>query len=274
LTDQPGVTASVHLPGVLIAPLEGYNEPLVEATPAPKASAPAITYFQTPQIAPAAQSAAPLLIGTANGRNGSNQHGRIGLPRRSPGASGVNDATAYKPVVALKATPEPDEPDTRAANTYSYFAGAHSNSNGNSNGNGNGNVVTEAQDRIPDPPPIDQEPAGEVSPIYQRMTSEWLIDPAAHGHNRHREWASTPADDGWNAAQRASETKATDHTESGLPIRERGARLVPGQAMWGPADEPVSRDPAIVQATLTRQLAGVRNGRARIEGTHSREGDR
>ena len=47
-----------------------------------------------------------------------------------------------------------------------------------------------------------------------------------------RVW-TTAADAGWAAAAKAVEQEPERHTESGLPIRERGARLVPGQARNG-----------------------------------------
>jgi hypothetical protein len=113
----------------------------------------------------------------------------------------------------------------------------------------------------------------ESAPIFERMVSEWLMDPTAL-ESRGRTWA-TAADAGWAAAAEAAEQKPQRHTESGLPIRERGARLVPGHASTEPdagADE--RRDPAAVGDMLSRALAGVRSGRAENGAAHRRiEGD-
>jgi hypothetical protein len=122
-----------------------------------------------------------------------------------------------------------------------------------------------------------QNDESDALPIFARLTSEWLMDPSTSGPSN-KPWVSA-ADVGWNAAQQASESKVERHTESGLPVRERGARLVPGVALPTTATNgngSKHRDPAAVRANLSRQLAGVRNGRARTEeGRHSsHEGDR
>jgi hypothetical protein len=105
------------------------------------------------------------------------------------------------------------------------------------------------------------------------MVSEWLMDPTTL-ESRNRVWA-TAADAGWDAAAKAVEQKPQRHTESGLPIRDRGARLVPGHAKNGSdasADE--RRDPAAIGDMLSRALAGVRSGRAESSAAHRRiEGD-
>jgi hypothetical protein len=105
------------------------------------------------------------------------------------------------------------------------------------------------------------------------MVSEWLVDPTTL-ETRDGAW-TTAADIGWAAAAEAVEQKPQRHTESGLPIRERGARLVPGHAgteSHAGADE--RRDPAAVGDMLSRALAGVRSGRAENGAAHRRiEGD-
>jgi hypothetical protein len=106
------------------------------------------------------------------------------------------------------------------------------------------------------------------------MMSEWLMDPVTL-ESRNGAWTTTAADAGWAAAASAVEEKPQRHTESGLPIRERGARLVPGHARTAPdngADD--RRDPAAVGDMLSRALAGVRSGRAESSAAHRRiEGD-
>lgn len=91
--------------------------------------------------------------------------------------------------------------------------------------------------------------------------SEWMMDPTTRVAPE-GPWA-TAADDDWAAATEAVERKPERHTNSGLPIRERGARLVSGKAK---ADSDVGADegpdPAAVRNMLSRALAGVRSGRA------------
>ncbi len=193
-------------------------------------------------------------------RNGST------LPKRSPGASGVNgSAGAENGRTAAEPAPPAEQGPTResTSNPFAYFTNRPA----------------------PEAPPSQSTPAAEPvrpnieaassesAPIFERMVSEWLMDPTAL-ESRNRTWA-TAADAGWAAAAKAVEQKPQRHTESGLPIRERGARLVPGHASTesdAGADE--RRDPAAVGDMLSRALAGVRSGRAENGAAHRRiEGD-
>jgi hypothetical protein len=91
--------------------------------------------------------------------------------------------------------------------------------------------------------------------------SEWMTDPASRGMHEGA-WA-TAADDDWATAAKAVERKPDRHTASGLPIRERGARLVAGHAKADSgADGEDGPDPIAVRSVLSRALAGVRSGRA------------
>jgi hypothetical protein len=249
LTSQPGVTASVYLPGALIAPPAELVDSFVDA-PLPSAEqwdvaapAPASALddqSDLPAIAAPSSSSTPA-------SNGS------GLPKRSPGASGVNG-------VASPAAEQVPAPQPRS-NTFSYF-GSRS--------------TPEAPAPQADEPPWPPIEAGgsEGAPIFETMTSEWLMDPTTL-ESRDGVWA-TAADAGWAAAASAVEQKPMRHTESGLPIRERGARLVPGHTSQGSdAGTDAGRDPAAIREKLNRQLAGVRNGRAENGAAHRRiEGDR
>ena len=246
LSPQPGVTASVYLPGALTAPLAGFvdtsEDPVTRAFDDVPPPSPELTLVPDRELdtdpaetGEADEDAAVSVIT----RNGST------LPKRSPGASGVN-GTAKPPVRRKAAVPQ------SASNPFSYFT--------------NRSTADAAA-----------EPEGAQSsggaPIYERMVSEWLMDPTTL-EARDRTWA-TAADAGWAAAAEAVEQKPQRHTESGLPIRERGARLVPGHAgteSHTGADE--RRDPAAVGDMLSRALAGVRSGRAENGAAHRRiEGD-
>lgn len=69
--------------------------------------------------------------------------------------------------------------------------------------------------------------AGSDDAIYQRMLSEWLVDPTELAKSSDLNWESV-WDHGWSAAEAAEEAPVESHTEHGLPVREPGARLVPG----------------------------------------------
>lgn len=102
------------------------------------------------------------------------------------------------------------------------------------------------------------------TPIYQRMVSEWLVEPATAEPNQSDEAAwSSPADAGWEAAEDASKPSSSDHTAGGLPIRKPGAQLVPGGLAIGEKENP--RDPEEIRNNLTRHLSGVRSGRANAQ---------
>ncbi|WP_110183323.1 sensor histidine kinase [Nocardioides solisilvae] len=98
-------------------------------------------------------------------------------------------------------------------------------------------------------PPV--EP-GE-SPIFASLQSSWL------GQGDH--WGPADADAGWRAAQAATEQVA-ERTESGLPQRRPGNRLVPGTAAAAPAPAAPLRDPEAVRARLNAHVSGVSRGRS------------
>ncbi|MFD4456932.1 ATP-binding protein [Nocardia sp. NPDC058480] len=104
------------------------------------------------------------------------------------------------------------------------------------------------------------------TPIYQRMVSEWLVEPASapaeSGNGIGASW-SAPGDAGWSAAAEADHPATSSRTSGGLPIRKPGAQLVPGGLT--PAEEEGARDPEEIRNNLTRHLSGVRSGRAEIQ---------
>jgi len=240
LNVQPGVTASVYLPGTLTAPteiVETRDDPLAR----PLADAPLALHELATELDDVAASAPAEEYGPATTRDGST------LPKRSPGASGVNRVAAAENGAS-------ERPST--SNTFAYFTNRPTPE------------ALPSQNLEPE-----SSENSESAPIYERMVSEWLMDPTTL-ESRNTVWA-TAADDGWAAAAQAVEQKPQRHTESGLPIRERGARLVPGHASNGSdAGSDESRDPAAAGALLSRALAGVRSGRAESSAAHRRiEGD-
>ncbi|MBX5486202.1 MAG: HAMP domain-containing protein [Mycolicibacterium hassiacum] len=135
---------------------------------------------------------------------------------------------------------------------------------------------------------------GDEDTIYQRMLSEWLVDPHELANCEDLNWKSV-WDRGWSAAAAAEEAPVLRHTEEGLPQREPGARLVPGAAdpsavgrhrngdpsrtaadadpvrsaaEHGAAAPPVSGpvprpDPEAIRASISSHFSGVHAGRAR-----------
>ena len=156
------------------------------------------------------------------------------LPQRNPGASGIHDSPGIveedlPPESELEPESEPEpweEPEEPAAeeqrqapiDTSAFFA-----SRAEASGNG-AHVPHE-----PDEPQPEPSTAGADDAIYQKMLSEWLVDPTELANSSDLNWESV-WDHGWTAAEAAEDAPVTSHTEHGLPVRDPGARLVPGAA--------------------------------------------
>jgi hypothetical protein len=131
--------------------------------------------------------------------------------------------------------------------------------------------------------------------IYQKMLSEWLVDPYELSHSTDLNWRSV-WDHGWSAAAAAESAPVLDHTVEGLPVRRPGARLVPGAADGTPdvvnhhnggahrgdgreqrvasavesgSDAHVMpvRDPDAVRASIGSHFGGVHAARSRAQQT-------
>ena len=173
----------------------------------------------------ASAAAIPGSASDASARNGSK------LPKRSPGASGVNNVvgppdgrTAAVPVVA-------DEEETARQSTPNTFAYFTTRSTPEGPPSQPVSAPATPPQSTPDAESASRNIESESAPIFERMMSEWLMDSTTR-ESRDGVWA-TAADAGWAAAAKAVEQKPVRHTESGLPIRERGARLVPGRVTGG-----------------------------------------
>jgi signal transduction histidine kinase len=233
------------------------------------------------------------------------------LPHRNPGASGISDVppslapaapdpgvhedderewpadsmpaqTPQEPFVAP--APEP-QVTSRPSDTSGFFAArAQAASNGTP-------AAAPAPEPQPAPEPAPQpqhEPAhhasdtaGSDDAIYQKMLSEWLVDPTELANSEDLNWESV-WDRGWSAAAAADEAPVTARTDEGLPMRDPGARLVPGAADHevasaaefdaGPGASPAGagaapqRDPDAVRAGMSSHFGGVHAGRS-----HARE---
>jgi signal transduction histidine kinase len=192
------------------------------------------------------------------------------LPRRDPGTSGI---------VGVPEIPDiPEEPPAEAEprtpiDTSAFFSSREH--------------VAEPQ--APESAPSEQpakpartrppsSPLGDTDVIFQRMVSEWLVEPKEI-MGPIQSWESV-WDSGWAAAAQAENAPVAEHTDQGLPMREPGARLVPGSADTvarpngahrkadgeNGAGEPATRDPEAVRASLSSHWGGVRAGRS-----HARE---
>ncbi|KUH84847.1 ATP-binding protein [Mycobacterium sp. IS-1556] len=192
------------------------------------------------------------------------------LPQRNPGASGIADVTAAQPP-----TPVAERP----TDTSEFFAAR----------------AQTASERAPEPEPEPSraaavEPSGEAASddaIYQSMLSEWLVDPTELANSEDLNWESV-WDHGWSAAAAADEAPVTRVTDEGLPMRDPGARLVPGAAAAG--DETVAsaaefgagertssagapqRDPEAVRASISSHFGGVHAGRSHARETTGNRG--
>ena len=103
-------------------------------------------------------------------------------------------------------------------------------------------------------------------PIFEAVESSWFRGARAPGsaHTTVKaggQWSS-PADEGWRAAQAVESPAAGSPTEAGLPRRLPNANLVPGAVPRSqPADAP-SRSAADVRDRLARFQRGVTEGRS------------
>lgn len=233
------------------------------------------------------------------------------LPRRTPGSSGITGVPAEQPAQPPTAPervrrelPQPwweaedqgaGQSDAPAPNPHrapapvvEKFAPADTS----------GYFAARARAGTPAPEPEPEpELATETDSIYQRMLSESVgIDPNEPGLRADLDWQSV-WDRGWSVAAEVENVPVVAHTEHGLPVREPGARLVPGSAAAEgppeaedgphagapdpgeaeqpvtsngvppqPVHEPVERDPAAIRTSISRHFGGVHAARS-----HARE---
>jgi signal transduction histidine kinase len=218
------------------------------------------------------------------------------------------------------AAPEPDA-DRGPIDTSAFFA---SRAQVASNGAPTPPAVEEPQPQLPAQagPPAAAEPpqseaarhavheltanAGADDAIYQKMLSEWLVDPTDLAKSEDLNWESV-WDHGWSAAAAAEDAPVAEHTEEGLPVREPGVRLVPGAvdsagaggafgggrhlngdahrgddgddrvpsaAEFGTAGGPIpARDPEAVRASISNHFSGVRAGRSHAQETRGTDNE-
>jgi signal transduction histidine kinase len=312
---RSGTTAEVYLPATLLAGADGgYAAPPDTAAVRPDVSAAADHSAAAPDYSDTADFAALADTAERNGSHSTESPVSL-LPRRRPGSSGITAVPADQPdrpsrrkpplrrrekVVEPIAEPPAAQP---ASNTSSFFG---------SRVRFTRQQPTEAEPVAPEPAIAsdvqeldDAWPAETAAPssespetdlIYQRMLSEWLVDPRDLARSADLDWKSV-WDRGWSAAAEVENVPVQAHTDHGLPVRDPGARLVPGGAgpehngIAGvahhradedngapsnggfhsgrkPAHEAPVRDPEAIRASMSSHFGGVRAGRS-----HARDRD-
>ncbi|MEU7764007.1 ATP-binding protein [Nocardia sp. NPDC049190] len=313
-TQQPGVTASVHLPGTLVAP------PMDTTDPAGKPLDLTAEHQLPAFTAPPAGTQRNLVPVPSLPQRDTARFGvtSSGLPQRRPAIRVAEVADQPLPSAPVGRTDNPaDQPATQPwpvitpradadrtpTGSLGPTAAAATQSRPEKQASAHTDLWTEIDDStgpsptvpretaapqttagsglpirkpaVPADPPQEgtPEPATATStrlqpvagasptPIYQRMVSEWLVEPSA-AQSSDSAWSS-PGDAGWVAAEDASHPTTTSRTVGGLPIRRPGAQLVPGGLT--PADEAAPRNPEEIRNNLTRHLSGVRSGRANAQ---------
>jgi signal transduction histidine kinase len=232
------------------------------------------------------------------------------LPQRSPGASGIHGSGA---TLDEEPTQEPDfEPEhwdepvadeSRQApvDTSAFFA---SRAQASTNGTHVPHTDAEPEGLKEIAAQEVSETAGADDAIYQKMVSEWLVDPTQLAKSSDLNWESV-WDHGWSAAEAAEDAPVASHTEQGLPVRDPGARLVPGTAKPRPYegsnggysnggahrshgdDDGVEsaaefttgahaipvRDPDAVRASMSSHFGGVHAARSRARETRGTDNE-
>lgn len=96
----------------------------------------------------------------------------------------------------------------------------------------------------------------DETPIYKNLRSRWLSSDEAGAT-----WTTSEIEAGWEAAEQVAEAPPLRVSESGLPMRRPGNRLVPGGVSTAPTAPRAVRDPEAIRARLAAHAAGVSRGR-------------
>ena len=308
-----GTTAEVYLPltvfseasvvvrgarargrGRAAAPPPAIAQPIEPAVA--QIAEPAVAQIAEPAVAlPTEPVAAVLEMPNRNGMGGSEPPVTL-LPRRSPGSSGITEVPPaetqprrqrrelatpwWEHGVAAEPKQAPAPAPTQTASDTSAFFSARS---AVQSAPLSPPPSPEPVAAPPEPPPTKPAPPdpSDDDVIYQRMLAEIVGDPHELAQHPDLDWKSV-WDRGWVLAAHADETPVESRTNSGLPVRKPGARLVPGAAngtesrdgnTWlrssgteQPEHAAAGRDPEAVRASMGRHFGGVHSARS-----HARE---
>ncbi|MDT5341242.1 MAG: hypothetical protein QOE52_426 [Mycobacterium sp.] len=314
---RSGTTAEVYVPSTVLTGADA-------GPAAPRETAPLVPAASAPPDQPVHDDAVDLAaLADTSERNGSHstESSVSLLPRRRPGTSGITGVPVDRPDsppqrepppapqedLEDEAEPTPERPAAQpVSNTSSFFGSRVRFTRENRQ-----HPKAEPSEPAPvapepvaqaDEPEIDdvwtaEATAAKAEPpeadlIYQRMLSEWLVDPRDMARSPDLDWQSV-WDRGWSAAADIENVPVQAHTDQGLPVREPGARLVPGGAVSEqngtahhrasednglasnggfqsgrkPAHEAPVRDPEAIRASISSHLGGVRAGRSHARDT-------
>jgi len=236
---RSGMTAGVFIPAELIARSD------IPDGPEPRdahATTPAAHEPEDVAALEALHDGSGLFAQSYRNGDASQDESQSLLPRRDPGASGIVGIPRFEP-----REPAAGPPAERDVTQHDESAPA------------------EKRTRPP------SSPLGDTDVIFQRMVSEWLIDPTDLMEPM-QSWESV-WDSGWEAAAQAQDAPVDHRTEQGLPLREPGARLVPGSAAHHRADDDNGVDPDAIRASLSSHWSGVRAGRSHASEDHPERDD-
>jgi signal transduction histidine kinase len=132
------------------------------------------------------------------------------------------------------------------------------------------------------PPAVDTEEQNRL-PIFEAVESDWfrrvrrVVDRAGQGQEAGSGWSS-PADEGWRAAEAVHAPSSGGTTTAGLPKRVPKANLVPGAVGAAAAGEPApaavpARSAAATRDRFASYQRGVLRGRADAGGAGSGGGE-
>src|SRR5271168_27655 len=309
---RSGTTAEIYLPATVLAGADA--GPLAPTPGEPVAVAPAAAPLREPPAAVPDYDDGPEFTSLTDTteRNGSQstESSVSLLPRRRPGSSGITGGPAAPPEhrepspVSHEEPAEsaPEQPAAQPVSNTSSFFGSRVRFNRENRHRPKDEPVAPEPAAEVDLPEVDDvwtaeaaapaSQAPEDDLIYQRMLSEWLVDPRDLAHSPDLDWQSV-WDRGWSAAAEVESVPVQAHTEQGLPVREPGARLVPGgadseqngnahhratednglasnggfQSGRTPAHEAPVRDPDAIRASISSHFGGVRAGRSHARDT-------
>jgi hypothetical protein len=130
-------------------------------------------------------------------------------------------------------------------------------------------------------PPPAIVPEENRLPIFESVESDWFRR-GRHGGDRTAAWPgpapaaagwSSPADEGWQAAEVAQAPVSSGTTRAGLPRRAPKANLVPGGVTTAATAPTAPRTAAQARQRLASFQQGIRDGRAAAPPEFGRPGD-